>query len=154
MFCLFFVFLLVFSTSIILLRKEKIHKNSKYLSVIIMCLVISSIIMYVSLSKKNNSCYLICDSELHTTYLKNPRITGWSISHFLLYSIIGFVVPDFYWILLLGVVWEVFEYTIGVIVKNKNYWTSGGISGQITDLIMNVLGFIVGGYLRNNVIKI
>ena len=154
MFCLFFVFLLVFSTSIILLRKEKIHKNSKYLSVIIMCLVISSIIMYVSLSKKNNSCYLICDSELHTTYLKNPRITGWSISHFLLYSIIGFVVPDFYWILILGVVWEVFEYIMGVVFNKKKYWTSGGISGQMTDLIMNVLGFIVGGYLRTNVIKI
>lgn len=110
--------------------------------------------MYVCLSKKHNGCYLICNSELHTTYLKNPRITGWSISHFLFYLIIGFILPNFYWILLAGVLWEIIEYMMGVIMKDKNYWTSGGISGQITDLIMNVLGFIVGGYLRNNVIKI
>ena len=71
-----------------------------------------------------------------------------------MYSVIGFIVPDFYWILILGVVWEVFEYIMGVVFNKKKYWTSGGISGQMTDLIMNVLGFIVGGYLRNNVIKI
>lgn len=150
MLCLLFSYILIFSTVLILINKKVIKNNYTFVFIIITTIIL--FIIYSSFNPKN--VLLLCNEDLNKRYLTNPQIKGWSISHFLLYSVIGFIVPDFYWILILGVVWEVFEYIMGVVFNKKKYWTSGGISGQMTDLIMNVLGFIVGGYLRNNVIKI
>lgn len=150
MLCLLFSYILIFSSALILINKKVIKNNLAFVFIIIT--TISLFIIYSSFNQKN--VLLLCNDDLNKMYLINPPIKGWSISHFLLYSVIGFTVPDFYWILILGVAWEVLEYIMGIIFNRKKYWTSTGISGQITDLIMNALGFIVGRYLRTNVIKI
>lgn len=150
MLCLLFSYILIFSSALILINKKVIKNNLAFVFIIIT--TISLFIIYSSFNQKN--VLLLCNDDLNKMYLINPPIKGWSISHFLLYSVIGFTVPDFYWILILGVAWEVLEYIMGIIFNRKKYWTSTGISGQITDLVMNALGFIVGKYLRTNVIKI
>ena len=74
--------------------------------------------------------------------LENPRITLWSITHFMCYFIVGTLCPNKYLeFLLLGISWEIFEKIYGKSTGDELYWTSTGVSGQLNDIIMNTLGY-------------
>jgi len=85
---------------------------------------------------------------LGTILLKKPRISMWQISHFLLFMFFGFKCKDQYiFYIMIGILWEIFEYIYGYINNNIVYWTSGGIKGQLMDIIMNILGYIIGNII-------
>ena len=72
-------------------------------------------------------------------------ITGWRLSHFVMYAIIGFLFPEkmLMWFIV-GLVWEVIELTLREITNN-DWW--GTATDYITDIIINMLGFVVGAYI-------
>jgi len=48
----------------------------------------------------------------------------------------------------------VFEYTYGYIdKKGHSYWTSGGVNGQLTDIIMNIFGVYLGVFISSRIIN-
>lgn len=84
--------------------------------------------------------------------IKNNRISGWGISHFIMYFIIGYLYPNC-WIeaTILGIIWELVECVLGkIFVNNDNkpddstrkytlWW-----SGTFEDIILNSAGLICG----------
>ena len=89
---------------------------------------------------------IIPTDKLDVILIDNPRFTNWQISHFVLFALFGYLSPNQHYILLFGVAWEVFEYLYGRFTDKILYWTSNGVSGQLTDIAMNTLGFYVGRY--------
>lgn len=80
----------------------------------------------------------------------NCKLDWWSVTHFVLYIILGFAFPHLWKLILFcSIFWELFEYFIGCIekyVKNEHslvYWC-----GKWSDLFINTSGFIVGLTLR------
>jgi len=74
--------------------------------------------------------------------LQKPRITLWSVSHFMTFFIIGKLCPNNYLLFfILGILWESFEKIYGIITNEQVYWTGGGSLGQATDIVMNMLGY-------------
>ena len=103
-----------------------------------------------------------------------PKIDGWLISHFVAFAIAGVLFPDtFYFSLLLGILWELFEFYLGITKpkflkgitdchrvlnentkKNKDvlnlnnddnngYWWYG----KKEDVLVDALGFLFGKYV-------
>ncbi len=138
---------LIFLTLISLLF---IKKNFKNISLNIVTFILGFLIsIYIILTNSDikNMGKIICFDELKKIYIKQPRISGWHISHFSLFFIIGLLCPKFYIVLIFGLLWEVFEHMYGVYTNKEKYWTSGGKFGQMTDIVMNGLGFLSGSYL-------
>jgi hypothetical protein len=105
----------------------------------------------------------------------NGQITGWTISHFVLFLILGIICPNnFTFILIAGISWEILEcimeYYNKVLInsdkkitsdefwhyyygKSHNphgfYWSSCGGTGQVLDVIMDLLGYITGSYIAS-----
>tara|TARA_B100001094_G_C17998911_1_gene704117 strand:+ start:138 stop:557 length:420 start_codon:yes stop_codon:yes gene_type:complete len=90
-------------------------------------------------------------------------LDGWSISHLLSFTLIGYLFPHKNYILLasiFGIIWELFEHYYG---KNRPGWLGGYGDckklqsdktddgnwwyGKISDIIMNSLGLMIGFYL-------
>ena len=70
------------------------------------------------------------------------KITGWSLSHFVWFYIIGKFCPNHLVpFMVAGVTWEVFEYVYGKLTNDTLYWTSYGIKGQLMDIFMDFLGY-------------
>ena len=77
------------------------------------------------------------------------HITGWSITHIIWFFIMGYLCPGHIQeFMLMGILWEVLEKIIGILTGKEKFWTSGGTKGQITDLIMNYIGYVVGEYVK------
>ena len=78
------------------------------------------------------------------------KLDWWSVTHFMLYIILGFAFPH-YWKLLLicSISWELLEYFTGCLEKSIKdekdiiYWC-----GKWSDLFVNTSGFIVGLIIR------
>lgn len=76
-------------------------------------------------------------------------VSGYQISHFVMYFLIGYV--DFLnatEVLGFSVLWELMEYSIGRATKQVHHWTSGGVHGQLTDVSLNLAGFLWGSVFR------
>lgn len=83
------------------------------------------------------------------------QISGWKISHYILFLIMGILFPHCDLIVItLGILWEVVEFIIGEILKHffgenqyvdptKEY-SKKWITGSWTDIIFNVAGFYTG----------
>ncbi len=89
------------------------------------------------------------DPMLITVY--NTEINGWLISHFIVFCLAGYFYPDtFKLAMVIGIVWECFEFALGYFLKNSvlakpfiyNWWY-----GQYRDIIANALGFLFGKYI-------
>jgi hypothetical protein len=90
-------------------------------------------------------------------------LDGWSVSHLIFYGFIGYLYPDYLiTVMICGILWEIFEFCYGYYKPNylkifdncittdqKEKWWYG----KFSDLIVNLLGFIVGSYLGKNIIK-
>ena len=106
-----------------------------------------------------------CDNPDYEDILLNKfnigDLDGWSATHFLFFSILGYYYPDQIKMAMFGgIMWELFEAYYGhykptflmgfghcAITDAKSpeglWWY-----GKISDLIMNYGGFIIGRYLR------
>lgn len=117
----------------------------------------------------------------------NGQITGWTISHFFLFLILGIICPNnFTFICVAGISWEILEFImeyhnnvlnnslskfITKFITNSDkkitsdefwhyyygkshnphgfYWSSCGGTGQVLDVIMDLLGYITGSYIAS-----
>jgi len=87
----------------------------------------------------------------------------WPISHFILYVCLGYLSPSFWWLwILIGVGWELFEYTCGILVRtmqsNESTASLGKkaeailmpqygeqwVSGCQSDILFNLSGLVLG----------
>lgn len=76
-------------------------------------------------------------------------VSGYQISHFLMYFMIGYV--DFLGmkeVVGFSILWEMFEFSIGKATNEVEHWTSGGVHGQLTDVTLNLAGYLWGSVLR------
>ena len=90
---------------------------------------------------------------LDTVIWRYPRLTYWSLTHFFWFFIFGLLAPNSRVILfILGLLWEIIEKLYGKYTNKEKYWTSNGIIGQITDLVMNMVGYELGHSLYSNTI--
>ena len=83
-----------------------------------------------------------------------------SVMHFLIYFVLGIFLKDRFDIaLLLGILWEVFEYTITrikitrkIIIKYwpipQRLWDEKYIINRFSDLVFNMLGYYVGNNIK------
>jgi hypothetical protein len=116
----------------------------------------------------------------------NGQITGWTISHFFLFLILGIICPNnFTFILIAGISWEILEFiaeyhnkvlnnSLSKLITNSDkkiksdefwhyyygksnssdfYWSSSGATGQVIDVIMDLLGYITGSYIALHYLK-
>ena len=79
--------------------------------------------------------------------------TGYAWSHFFMYMLMGFInffgeTNPYEHALLLSFVWEYLEVFFGLTTGTLKFWTSGGIGGQVQDIVMNMSGFTIGHKLR------
>jgi len=97
------------------------------------------------------------------------KITIWSVTHILLYVYFGYYFPNYFIeFLIIGCIWEIFEYIwcklpihkiMGCTegsnnkfcnginqIKNCQYWY-----GTVDDILMNSIGFIIGACISINV---
>ena len=86
-----------------------------------------------------------------------------SINHFLIWMIIGILIPNKYaLVLVLSILWELYEQllvNIPILYKlTKKYWFvpeyywNEHISNQLLDIGINMAGYFVGSFLRMRVI--
>ena len=89
-------------------------------------------------------------------------VDGWSLTHFTLFLVIGFLYPGTFLItMLLGLLWELFETYVGIykpsVIKGlgfcqlssnryKVWWY-----GKWSDPIVNMLGFLTGRFINKYV---
>lgn len=72
-------------------------------------------------------------------------VTAYQMSHFLMYLLVGYV--DFLGmkeVVGASILWELMEYTLGKVLSQEKYWTSGGGIGQLKDLGFNMSGYLLG----------
>ena len=79
--------------------------------------------------------------------------TGYAWSHFALYMLMGFIgflgeEHKYERALLLSFFWEYLEIFFGYSSGTLKFWTSGGMTGQIQDVIMNMSGFHIGTEMK------
>lgn len=79
--------------------------------------------------------------------------SGYAWSHLLMYTMIGYInlfgeQHPYEIALALSFGWEYLELLLGVSTGTVKYWTSGGIYGQIQDIVLNMTGFQLGTELR------
>lgn len=88
--------------------------------------------------------------------------SGWLLSHFVLFFILGFFFPDCIVLLIIaGVLWEIVEFIIGIILKKRSngeqqytitecnvQYKDVYITGNILDIIADVSGIFIGLALR------
>jgi hypothetical protein len=94
----------------------------------------------------------------HVNHNTNKPIDILTIIHLLIWIIIGYFFPNYYLIaLLLGILWELFEYMLVRVnilyVLTKNYWFvpekywNEEIYNKFIDIIINMIGYYIGSQL-------
>jgi len=124
----------------------------------IFILIVTAIIFYsILLSLLNMPKYLDPMLKSFTNSYMKKYLSGWSISHFILFLFIGYYYSNCFIVAMLyGILWEIFEYVVGeffpMLFPTLAYqidptWTDW-YYGRFEDIIMNFLGFIVGKMIR------
>ncbi len=88
------------------------------------------------LSVRGDNYYINSTDSAKRRRLSNCMVTFWGFSHFLLYSILGFLFP--------GIFWETFF----VGVAFEMYEAAEFDCHDTFDIILNSAGFLAGKYLR------
>lgn len=73
----------------------------------------------------------------------------WRLSHFILYFIIGIVLPE-WWkeAVLVGVSWELLEFSLNKLTGTVWWGTPGE---NVADIFANMLGFCTGAYIGSRI---
>lgn len=76
--------------------------------------------------------------------------TGWQISHFILFMILGYKFPGCWLVFtVLGFLWEFVEFGLGILMKGRSTgWMGSWWGGNWTDILFNTMGLFVGIMLR------
>jgi hypothetical protein len=128
---------------------DKSCKKSLYIILIIGFILIPILVV----NNKNNILNKTLDKLEHNYTLFSYKMTGWLISHFILYLIIGFMCPNqFLLFLIIGILWETLEYIV-VILTGEKIWTNNKLSYQYGDIIANTLGYILGAGIKLLLLK-
>jgi hypothetical protein len=98
--------------------------------------------------------YLGKINKTETEKYVHPRYDWWAVSHFLLYTGLGYFFPDkLLMFFTLGIVWEIFEwmnseYNVTLFGMELNNVDSqeGWWYGRSIDIIFNMSGYILGSY--------
>lgn len=91
----------------------------------------------------------------------NVELSGWNLSHFVLFFILGFIFPNCLMILVMaGLLWELVEYTTGYIIKTylnkkdekvndpKIAYSDQYLTWSYLDPFMDIAGLLLGAGLR------
>ena len=130
--------------------------NNNYKVVLIACACFLAICLYGK--------YRCNNPDYHDPLMKQLGIfdlDGWSLAHIGFFALLGYLYPDTFVVAMgLGIGWELFEQVLG---KNRP-GALGGFGdcittdpavegpwwfGRISDIVMNVLGFMLGVWLRS-----
>ena len=112
------------------------------LSAIYIYIAVAFIILYM-LRKEYNIHFLQetveCNDDNACFFtLHKSSITWWMKAHFLLYLILGYLCPKYLkLIIVIGILWEIFEYSIKDLEHGKY------------DIFMNSIGLLIGVLLTN-----
>lgn len=102
-------------------------------------------------------------SAFSKSHALSSYLDGWGISHFAFFFLLGYLYPGVNYVLYsfcLGVLWEIFEYTIKdkpFYLSRCNYKTGDGRTwwyGRWQDIVMNSLGLLAGAGVANLLFKI
>ena len=145
--CLLLLFITLIGVSFYLKKNNMFKKIYAFYLAFVWC-------AYIFITAEFNNTFgdIVCKKDLNTIQIKLINISGWQISHFLTFLMVGFITPNYYLLLYFSILWEVFEHIYGELSQNKLYWTSTGYNGQIKDIICNILGFYLGRYLNKHFI--
>tara|TARA_B110001454_G_scaffold212426_1_gene229233 strand:+ start:211 stop:522 length:312 start_codon:yes stop_codon:yes gene_type:complete len=92
--------------------------------------------------------------------IHNMIIDMMSIIHFLIYLFFGILIKNKYkLVLILSILWEVFEYIVANIEFTKNllvaywpinikYWNETNVFNKLFDLIFNMMGYYIGNQIE------
>tara|TARA_B100000579_G_scaffold429169_1_gene440492 strand:+ start:330 stop:758 length:429 start_codon:yes stop_codon:yes gene_type:complete len=107
---------------------------------------------FIFKDENNKKDYLFLDGEPLFTY-GSFEFDKWHITHIVFYALLGFLYPKtFYFTMFLGIIWEIIEFYIGY-SKPKwvfDYWKNSTEwwFGRNSDIVVNLIGFIIGMKLR------
>ena len=130
--------------------------DSTYFLLIFICIFF--IILYgrfrILIKDENNKkVYLFLDGEPLFTY-GSFQFDKWHITHLVFFALLGFLYSKtFYFTMFLGIIWELIEFYLGY-AKPKwvfDYWKLGATDwwfGRYSDIVVNLIGFIIGMKLR------
>lgn len=132
---------------------EPVEHNDYYQIMFIFIFVFLLNISYVS---------LMCGSNLNADILETSLgvydIDLWSVTHFVFFLFLGYLYPDhIFFIIFVGIVWEFIEYMIGLFEVGSTVsqfcsftnLKNGRVSyGRISDVFINLAGYLVGRYIR------
>ena len=117
----------------------------------------------VHITKKDFLNEIIFNSPIIHKLFGEKCCSIWPASHFIMYSIIGYVSPKYFYLwFLLGILWELFEFCIGntfykdKIKKNNDIKFEYGdiwMNGSFKDILFNTLGLMFGIFIHNIVNK-
>lgn len=147
MLCLLFIFAVLISISVYLKKIKVFKKIYAFYLAFLWCI-------YIFITAEYDGIFgnIVCRKDLDNIQVKLINISGWQISHFLTFLMVGILTPNYYLLLYFSILWEVFEHIYGELSQNKLYWTSSGYNGQLKDIICNVLGFYLGKYVNKHFI--
>ena len=129
-------------------------------------LLVSSVVIVIGIYGKYR-CNHIKDHKdiLEFSLFKGSKkygLDGWSVSHYLFFSILGYLYPNTLLpTMALGSVWELFETYVGIyqpkIINGFGFCNSPTAEngkkiwwyGKWTDIIVNFLGFITGKTIKH-----
>jgi hypothetical protein len=144
-----------------------IFKNIDIWYILIFIICVISILLYGRYSCINNNFKDPLQKSL-IPFIKNHDLDGWSGIHLIFYIIIGLLYPKTLILtMILSIIWEIFETWVKFIkpdflkgygfcklsknnIKNNNIWWYG----KWTDIIINLLGFMIGKYIRYYITKL
>lgn len=121
------------------------NKNVSFIVILLICLVL--IIIYrlfldATIKKEND--------PLLNSILPTKNVTGWSVTHFIFYFILGYLfygIEEMVFFSIIGISFEVLEETLknmnSMFGVDKEKWMSGAVS----DIAANSLGLIFGNYI-------
>ena len=84
-------------------------------------------------------------------------LDGWSIAHFTLYIILGMLFPNRYlFFFVMSVFWEGMEHETGkrdVYFFDKKILNKGQMYGKVSDVAVNMAGYILGTYYVSGILN-
>jgi hypothetical protein len=89
-------------------------------------------------------------------------LDGWSVTHFIAFTLLGFVYPEYTMIsMMYGILWELFEFYYGYfqpqflanwghcVIPNSSSTGSIWWYGKMSDFVMNGSGLLLGNYIAS-----
>jgi hypothetical protein len=140
---------------IIFNKSPCVNLSPKYLIFVYVFIALGILLIpsYIKLTKSHNVFLKYYNAATDTVFtISNCDFDWWSVSHFMLYTILGFAFPHL-WLLLAicSISWELLEFMSGYIEHNyvrKNHTDPIYWCGKWSDLLVNSAGFLTGLFIR------